>query len=66
MKIRSKSTEPRNTVLTIRLSNTEKAELKQRASNLGLSVGAFLVHLALSNNTNCTKSTPGTQKRTHR
>lgn len=79
MKIRRKSSEPRNTVLTIRLSNAEKTELKKRASNSGLSVGAFLIDLALENrntqstksaksakSSNSTKSTPATRKRTYR
>lgn len=79
MKIRRKSNEPRNTVLTIRLSNAEKTELKKRASNSGLSVGAFLIDLALDNkktpstksakntkSSNSTKSTPATRKRTYR
>ena len=49
LKIRKKGTEPRNTVLTIRLSNTEKEELKKRASSAGLSMGAFLIETALKN-----------------
>ncbi len=47
MKIRKKSDEPRDTVLTIRLSKSEQAELKKRAAKLGMSVGAFLLGLAL-------------------
>ena len=47
MKIRRKIDEPRNTVLTIRLSKSEQMELKRRAANVGLSVGAFLLTLAL-------------------
>ena len=67
MKIRRKSNEPRNTVLTIRLSNAEKTELKKRASSAGLSVGAFLVDIALDDRgRNSTKSTPVTRKRVSR
>lgn len=47
MKIRKKSNEPRDTVLTIRLSKSEQQELKKRAAKVGLSVGAFLLGLAL-------------------
>ena len=47
MKIRKKTSEPRDTVLTIRLSKSEQAELKRRAAKVGLSVGAFLLGLAL-------------------
>lgn len=47
MKIRKKSDEPRDTVITIRLSKSEKQELKRRATRAGLSVGAFLLGLAL-------------------
>ena len=47
MKIRKKMSEPRDTVLTIRLSKSEQAELKRRAAKVGLSVGAFLLGLAL-------------------
>ena len=47
MKIRKKTNEPRDTVLTIRLSKSEQEELKRRAAKLGLSVGAFLLGLAL-------------------
>ena len=48
MKIRKKTNEPRDTVLTIRLSKSEQTELKKRAAAVGLSVGAFLLTLALS------------------
>ena len=47
MKIRKKSDEPRDTVLTIRLSKSEQQELKRLAANAGLSVGAFLLGLAM-------------------
>jgi hypothetical protein len=47
MKIRKKTNEPRDTVLTIRLSKSEQEELKRRAAKAGLSVGAFLLGLAL-------------------
>lgn len=47
MKIRKKLEEPRDTVLTIRLSQSEKQELKKLAAKAGLSVGAFLLGLAL-------------------
>lgn len=47
MKIRKKSEEPRDTVLTIRLSKSEQQELKRLAAKAGLSVGAFLLGLAL-------------------
>lgn len=47
MKIRKKTEEPRDTVLTIRLSKSEQQELKRRAAKAGLSVGAFLLGLAL-------------------
>lgn len=47
MKIRKKSEEPRDTVLTIRLSQSEKQELKRLAARAGLSVGAFLLGLAM-------------------
>lgn len=47
MKIRKKTSEPRDTVLTIRLSKSEQQELKKRAAKVGLSVGAFLLGLAL-------------------
>lgn len=43
MKIRKKSDEPRDTVLTIRLSKSEQQELKKMAATAGLSVGAFLL-----------------------
>ena len=46
MKIRKKSDEPRDTVLTIRLSKSEQQELKRLAAKAGLSVGAFLLGLA--------------------
>lgn len=47
MKIRKKTNEPRDTVLTIRLSKSEQQELKLRAAKAGLSVGAFLLGMAL-------------------
>lgn len=47
MKIRKKLEEPRDTVLTIRLSKSEQQELKKLAAKAGLSVGAFLLGLAL-------------------
>ena len=47
MKIRKKTDEPRDTVLTIRLSKSEQEELKRRAAKVGLSVGAFLIGLGL-------------------
>lgn len=47
MKIRKKTDEPRDTVLTIRLSKSEQEELKRRAAKVGLSVGAFVLGLAL-------------------
>ena len=47
MKIRKKTDEPRDTVLTIRLSKSEQQELKRLATKAGLSVGAFLLGLAL-------------------
>lgn len=46
MKIRKKTVEPRDTVLTIRLSKSEQQELKRLAAASGLSVGAFLLCLA--------------------
>lgn len=51
MKIRKKSEEPRDTVLTIRLSKSEQQELKILAAKAGLSVGAFLLGLALGDAT---------------
>jgi predicted DNA binding CopG/RHH family protein len=47
MKIRSKTDEERNTTVNIRVSEKEKAQLKSLASALGLSVGAYLIGLAL-------------------
>lgn len=47
MKIRKKSEEPRDTVLTIRLSKSEQQELKRLAAKAGLSVGAFLLGLVM-------------------
>ena len=47
MKIRKKSDEPRDTVLTIRLSKSEQQELKRLAARAGLSIGAFLLGLAM-------------------
>jgi len=48
MRIRKKTNEPHDTVLTIRLSKSEKQELKRKAAIAGVSVGAFLLSLALS------------------
>ncbi len=50
MKIRKRTEEPRDTVLTIRLSKTEQQELKKLAAAAGLSVGAFLLGMALGDN----------------
>jgi uncharacterized protein (DUF1778 family) len=47
MKIRKKSDEPRDTVLTIRLSKSEQQELKRLAAAAGVSVGGFLLGKAL-------------------
>lgn len=47
MKIRSKTDEERNTTVNIRVSEKEKAQLKSLSSALGLSVGAYLIGLAL-------------------
>ena len=47
MKIRKKTSEPRDTVLTIRLSKSEQQQLKHLAAKAGLSVGAFLLGKAL-------------------
>ena len=47
MKIRKKCAEPRDTVLTIRLSKSEQQELKILAAKAGLSVGAFLLGLSI-------------------
>lgn len=47
MKIRSKSNDPRDTLLTIRVSETEKRQLKAAAAALGISVGGYLLGLAL-------------------
>ncbi len=47
MKIRKKLDEPRNTVLTLRLSQTERKKLGELAESVGVSVGAYLVGLAL-------------------
>lgn len=50
MNIRKKTDEPRDTVLTIRLSKSEQQELKKLAAAVGLSVSAFLVSVALGSN----------------
>lgn len=47
MKIRKRTDEPRDTVLTIRLSKSEQQELKRLAAAAGLSVGGFLLGIAL-------------------
>lgn len=47
MKIRSKTDEARDTTVNIRVSEKEKEQLKSFASALGLSVGAYLLGLAL-------------------
>lgn len=47
MKIRSKTDEARDTTVNIRVSEKEKEQLKFLASALGLSVGAYLLGLAL-------------------
>lgn len=47
MKIRSKTDEARDTTVNIRVSEKEKEQLKSSASALGLSVGAYLLGLAL-------------------
>lgn len=47
VKIRSKTDEARNTTVNIRVTETEKQQLKNLASALGVSVGAYLVGLAL-------------------
>lgn len=47
MKIRSKTDESRDTTVNIRVSEKEKEQLKFLASALGLSVGAYLLGLAL-------------------
>lgn len=46
MNIRKKGSEPRDTVLTIRLSRSEQQRLKQMASKLGISVARFLLGVA--------------------
>ena len=47
MKIRSKTDEARDTTVNIRVSEKEKEQLKSLASELGLSVGAYMLGLAL-------------------
>lgn len=47
MKIRSKTGEARATTVNIRVSQSEKAQLKKMAAALGVSVGAYLLGLAL-------------------
>lgn len=47
MKIRCKTDEARDTTVNIRVSEKEKEQLKSLASALGLSVGAYLLGLAL-------------------
>lgn len=46
MKIRSKTVEPRDTTVNIRVSESEKDALKKAAAAVGLSVGAYLLGLA--------------------
>lgn len=46
MNIRKKGSEPRDTVLTIRLSRSEQQRLKQIASEFGISVAKFLLGIA--------------------
>lgn len=47
MNIRKRTEEPRDTVLTIRMSQSEKAALKELAAAVGVSVGGYLLGLAL-------------------
>ncbi len=47
MRIRKKIEEPRDALLTIRLSQTERRKLGELASDRGISVGAYLIGLAL-------------------
>lgn len=47
MKIRKKTSEPRDTSLTIRLSKSEAIALKVLAHSYGMSVGNYLINLAL-------------------
>lgn len=49
VKIRKKLEEPRDTVLTVRLSQTERRRLGMLADSYGMSVGAYLIGLALGN-----------------
>lgn len=46
-KIRRKMEEPRNTTVNIRVSRSEKVQLQKLAGRLGVSVGAYLIGLAL-------------------
>ena len=46
MNIRLKGSEPRDTVLTIRLSRSEQQKLKQMASEHGISVARLLLGIA--------------------
>lgn len=47
MKIRRKMDEPRDTTVNIRVSESEKDALKKAAAAVGVSVGAYLLGLAL-------------------
>lgn len=47
MKIRKRIAEPRDTSLTIRMSRGEKRALKALADSSGISVGGYLLGLAL-------------------
>lgn len=49
MKIRPKDGEPRETWLTIRVNQQEKEALKKLAACAGVSVGGYLLGLALGN-----------------
>lgn len=44
---RSKSDYPRDTTINIRVSKAERAMIKRRAEQMGISVSAYLVGLAL-------------------
>ncbi len=49
MRIRKKIEEPRDTMIGIRVSQTERRRLNELASEYGVSVGAYLIGLALGN-----------------
>ena len=49
LNIRKRMDEPRDKWLSIRVSQTEKAKLAELADSVGVSVGAYLVGLALGN-----------------